>query len=102
MTPWQLILSHLQHVGWVTIIGFVFWLWRKSLKASVLLVKGEEQRELALKQITEIHSAATNHLPTAMEALGKKADVSNEHLEEQTKVLTNIDKGIGILVDRGR
>lgn len=50
------------------------------------------------------HKLASNHmahLEADLKQLNQKQDIANEKAEKQVELLTNIDKGIAILVDRG-
>lgn len=60
-------------------------------------LRREQIQEEGKKAITQINKMATNDLPHLFEESLK----TNKHLEDQTNLLTNIDKGITILVDRG-
>ena len=97
---WQWIGSNIHTVGWTFISGFILWAWRKSVRGAVVFNQHSQEWESAIKQLGEIHSAATNHMPTALESLVKRTEDTNAQLTEQTKTLSSIDKGIAVLVDR--
>lgn len=81
-----------------TVLGFIsvgvgWWITRR------------ESKQKAETAIAQIDSLATNHFPHMQESLAAvatNADRTNRLLEEQAKVLTNIDKNIAVLCDRPR
>lgn len=58
----------------------------------------KKRQEAGMKAIEQIDIMATNCIPT----IQKNGIETNKHLTEQTPLLQSIDKGIAILVDRGK
>lgn len=56
----------------------------------------EQAQEEGKKAVEQVNKMATNDLPHLTESSNK----TNGHLEEQTKLLINMDKNIALLVDR--
>ena len=92
-TPFEVISTAAQLVGWGAVVSFIGWLWRKSIIVSVEFSKRQEKGDQAMEQVNKM---ATNDLPHLFEE-GQK---TNEHLETQTNLLSSIDRGIAVLVDR--
>lgn len=72
----------------VTIVGFVLgW-----------YVTRKQRQQAGQTAVAQVNKMATNDLPH----LYDESVRTNEHLEKQTALLTNMDKSLGILVDRRR
>ena len=81
--------DNIHTVGWGSVIGFVGFLWRKSIQAA----QKEKAGEAAVAQLNKM---ATNDMPHMQESL---VSLNSKH-DESVRLLTSIDKGISILVDR--
>lgn len=82
-------------IGWSGILGFLLFLWRKSIVFSVAFTKNHEASQKAMGQIDQL---ATNHFPHLQSELVSL----NEKTTEANADLKDISKGIAVLVDRGR
>lgn len=69
------------------------------------IITRHDQKAAGLKAMQQIDHMSTNCFPTMQKALvelNAKQDSANEKSDEQIKTLSSIDKGIAVLVDRGR
>jgi len=70
----QVVEWSLEHLHWPFIVGAAWWLRGKITEY--------------MGKVDETHLQITNHIPTA--------------LNDQTKLLTSMDKSLAVLVDRGK
>ena len=76
-------------VGWGSVISFIGWAWRRSFQ----IKEKEKSGEAAVAQLNKL---ATNDFPHMQAAL---TDLNEKHVES-IRLLTSMDKNIGLLVDR--
>lgn len=81
-------------IGWSGILGFLLFLWRKSIAFSVAFTKNHEASQKAMVQIDNM---ATNHFPHMESGIAEL----NKKTEDGNKTLGQIATGISVLVDRG-
>jgi hypothetical protein len=62
------------------------------------LYTSRKRKEAGAKAVEQINHMAVNCIPT----IQRNGEETNKHLEQQTEILQNIDKGIAVLVDRQR
>lgn len=79
----------------IAIIGGLYGFWRWSIKAGIT---GHDRAQEAKKALQQIDTMATNCFPTMQKALTEL----NSKTTDGNETLSNIDKGIAILVDRDR
>ncbi len=93
-TPFQWVSDNIHMVGWGTIMALAIWVWRKSIEVTVGFKESQKASKTAVAQIDQL---ATEHFPemrTNLTALNTKTEKANE-------ILSSIDKGIAVIVDRG-
>jgi len=87
--------DHIHILGWSTVIGFVTWLWKKSVQISIAFQDGRKRFETVEQNV---NVATTNHLAHIESDM---AEINGKH-DKTTEVLQSIDRNIAVLVDRGR
>jgi hypothetical protein len=96
------IADHLHVIGWPVLIGFA-WKFRGNLDAFLHSWEAMDARAQTTADTTavikqSVDKMSTNHLKHIEMSL---ASMDVRH-EKETELLTNIDKGIAILVDRSK
>ena len=96
------IADHLSLIGWPTLIGFVWKLKGSFDRYNSDMAEAREQAGLAAattqKLQTSLDTIQNNHLLHLSQDVKEIHDVYERH----TELLTSIDRGIAVLVDRGK
>lgn len=82
-------------IGWGAILSFLAWAYKKSVSLSIAYTKQHEAGQKAMSQIDLLSSNHFPHMEKGIESLNTKTDEGN-------RTLTEISKGIAVLVDRRR
>lgn len=89
-------------LGWGTIISFIAWAWKTSVTYKI---KVEAQHTQGQRAMDQINTMSTNCFPTMeanLKAQTKMLETAEIKQDKVIEVLSNINTGIQVLVDRGR
>lgn len=101
-TPTLDILEKLVHiVGIPAIAGAIVWLIRSWTRFDARAGRTEKLAQTTLNGVNLIQTNHLEHLAEDVRVQKEKQELTVAILGDQTKVLQNMDKNLGILVDRG-